>query len=207
MYVPPFNAVAEDAEIRAMVAAVGSAQLITVGADGCPCCTLLPIVWTGDTVTAHMARANPHWTGITAGAPALLVVTGPQAYISPSWYAAKAEHGRVVPTWNYAAVELAGRITVHDDVEWVRRAVDELTGFHEADRVDPWATTDAPERYLAGQLRGIVGLEIAVERVTGKVKYSQNRSEADRRGVVAGLQQEPSAGAHAIGDAMARHLD
>lgn len=207
MYVPHFNAMPDDAEIRSMVAAVGSGQLITVGPDGYPMATLLPIVWTGGTVVCHMARANPHWTEIADGAPVLLVVAGAQAYISPSWYAAKAEHGRVVPTWNYAAVELAGRVTVHDDADWVRSAVDELTQVHEGGRESPWHTTDAPERYLAGQLRAIVGLEITVERVTGKAKYSQNRSEADRRGVVEGLRREPAAGADAIARVMETALD
>ena len=188
MYVPHFNAIGDEAQIRRMVAGVGSAQLITVGSDGFPLATLLPIVWEGDTVTAHMARANVYWRHIARRAPALLVVTGPQAYISPSWYANKAEHGKVVPTWNYATVHLTGRAQVHEDGEWLRGAVDDLVARHEAHRREPWSSSDAPEKYIQGQLRAIVGIEISVERAEGKAKLRQNRSDADRRGVVRGLQ-------------------
>ena len=187
MYVPRFNEVADEAELRAMVAAIGSAELITTAADGYPRATLLPIVWDGDTVVAHFARANPHWQTIVDGAPVLLVCAGAQAYVSPTWYAAKAEHGRVVPTWNYSTVHLRGPVRIVDDAAWLRAAVTRLTDHHEADRPDRWQVTDAPEAFIEGQLRGIVGVEIAVEKVEGKAKLSQNRSEADRRGVVAGL--------------------
>jgi transcriptional regulator len=204
MYVPRSNAVADDEEIRRMVAEVGSAQLITVGRDGYPQATLLPVIWEGDTVVAHMARANGHWKHIEPDAPALLVVTGPQAYISPSWYPSKAEHGKVVPTWNYSAVQLAGRAWVHDDPVWLRRAVDVLVQRHEAGRAAPWASSDAPERFIDEQLRAIVGIEVLVERVDAKAKLSQNRSPADQAGVVAGLRQEPLAGAHAVADEMSR---
>ena len=207
MYVPPANTVADDAELRAMVAAVGSAQLVTVGEDGFPLATLLPVLWTADTVVAHLAVANPHWRQITDGSPALLVVTGPEAYVSPSWYPAKAAHGRVVPTWNYAAVQLTGRARVQRDPEWLRRAVDDLTARHESMRPEPWSTADAPERFVDGQLRGIVGVEVTVERVVGKLKYSQNRSVADRRGVVDGLAGETGPGAAAVRAAMAVELD
>jgi transcriptional regulator len=207
VYVPHFNAVEDDGHIRAMVAAIASAQLVTVGADGYPRATLLPVIWSGDTVICHLAKANPHWREISDDSPALLVVSGPEAYISPSWYAAKAEHGRVVPTWNYSAVQITGRARVHHDPAWLREAVDELVARHEAPRADPWATTDAPDRYIAGQLRAIVGVEITVERVSAKEKYSQNRSEADRRGVVGGLAGEDDPGATEVGRAMATYLD
>ncbi|MEO6470822.1 MAG: FMN-binding negative transcriptional regulator, partial [Aeromicrobium sp.] len=113
-----------------------------------------------------------------------------QAFISPSWYASKAEHGKVVPTWNYSAIQFAGTITVHDDPDWVRRAVTELTDRHEGRRSEPWAVTDAPGAYVAGQLKAIIGLQMTVERVEAKAKLSQNRSAADRAGVVAGLRAE-----------------
>jgi transcriptional regulator len=187
MYVPSFNAVTDEAEIRAMVAGIGSAELITVGADGYPVATLLPILWDGDTVIAHFARANQHWEQIADDAPTLLVCTGEQAYISPSWYAAKAEHGRVVPTWNYSSVHLTGRARVHQDAEWLRHVVTALTERHETGREEPWAVTDAPGPFVDGQLRGIVGVEITVDKVEGKAKWSQNRSAADRAGVAAGL--------------------
>ena len=185
-----------------MVAATGSAELITTADDGYPRATLLPVVWEGDRVIAHFARANPHWRTIGDDAPVLLVCAGPQAYISPTWSAAKAEHGRVVPTWNYSAVHLTGRIRVHHDVEWLRAAVTTLTDQHEADRADRWQVTDAPAAFIDGQLRGIVGVEIVVEKVEGKAKLSQNRSEADRRGVVAGLSAQGGPEDHVVADQM-----
>jgi transcriptional regulator len=189
MYTPSFNRIDDD-EIRRFVAAARSAEFVTVDPDGIPVATLLPIMWHGGVVLAHMARANPQWKAITAGSPALLICSGPEAYISPSWYAAKAEHGRVVPTWNYSAVHLSGTVRVHEEREWLRDVVTRLTGVHEKGRSAPWHPGDAPERYIDGQLAGIVGLEITVSRVEGKAKLSQNRSEADRRGVVAGLLAE-----------------
>jgi transcriptional regulator len=206
MYVPRFHAVEEEQEVRAMVAGVGSAQLVTVGPDGYPLATLLPVAWEGDTVTAHMARANPHWTEIGDGSPALLVVAGPQAYISPSWYASKAEHGRVVPTWNYSTVHLTGWARVREDADWLRAAVDDLVERHEAHREVPWSTLDAPENYIRGQLRAIVGIEITVERVEGKAKLSQNRSAADQQGVIDGLRQERSPSALEVAEQMSAHL-
>jgi transcriptional regulator len=206
VYIPHFNAMDDETEIRRLVATVGTAQVITVGADGYPRATLLPVLWHGDRVIAHMARANEHWREIAPGSPALLVCSGVEAYVSPSWYASKREHGKVVPTWNYSAVHLSGRATVHDDPEWVRAAVTELTGEHEHGREHPWAVSDAPEKYVEGQLRAIVGIEVAVERVEGKAKLSQNRSEADQDGVIAGLRAEPGDQAHAVAAEMARVL-
>ena len=204
MYTPPFNAVTDEADIRGMVEAVGSAQFITVADDGYPAATLLPIIWEeGDRVVAHMARANPHWRQIAPDSPALLVCTGPEAYVSPSWYATKAEHGKVVPTWNYSAVQLSGTARVVDDPDWLYTAVTDLTDRHEGGRPDRWRVTDAPDAFVRGQLRGIVGLEIRVTRVVAKAKLSQNRSEADRRGVVDGLRAERTGSA----DAVARQMD
>ncbi|HEY7968136.1 MAG TPA: FMN-binding negative transcriptional regulator [Solirubrobacteraceae bacterium] len=202
MYRPRFNAVEDERELRAMVSAVGSAELVTVGGDGYPRATLLPILWEGDVVITHMARANDHWRAIDDDSPVLLVCGGPQAYVSPSWYASKAEHGKVVPTWNYSTVHLSGRASVHQDAEWLRAAVTALTERHEQWRSHPWAVTDAPDAFVDGQLAAIVGVEVRVERVEGKAKLSQNRSEADRLGVVAGLREERVAGAGAIADAM-----
>jgi len=190
MYVPHFNRVDDLGAARAFVAAASVATLVTTGPDCAPDATLLPIMWHGDRVIAHFARANEHWKRIADGAPGLLVVYGPDAYVTPSWYAAKAEHGKVVPTWNYSAVQLRGAVTVHDDVEWLRDAVTALTDTHETPREDPWAVADAPEKYVDGQLRAIVGVEMAVEQVDAKAKWSQNRSDADREGVVSGFEAE-----------------
>src|SRR3954451_1981775 len=189
MYVPRHFAVEDLDEVRALVRAVHVGQLVTVGADGTPDATLLPVLWDGDEVVVHLARANEHWRRIVSGSPGLVVVTGPDAYITPRWYASKREHGRVVPTWNYSAVHLRGPVAVHDDVEWLRQAVTRLTDHHERRTADGdgWTVDDAPSRFLEGQLKAIVGVSMAVTHVEAKAKLSQNRSEADRAGVVDGL--------------------
>lgn len=207
MYIPHFNGMEDLDEIRALVTAVGTAELVTVGADGYPMATLLPVIWDGERLVFHLARANQHWKSIEPGSPALAVVTGAQGYVSPSWYPAKAEHGKVVPTWNYSAVQFTGRATAHDDVDWLREAVTRLTDLHEGLREQPWAVTDAPEDYLRKQLRAIVGVEMAVERVEAKAKLSQNRSEADRRGVVDGLRRDGGPAERELADVMERALD
>jgi transcriptional regulator len=201
MYVPRFNTM-DEAELPRLVAAVGSAELITVDPDGYPSATLLPVIWDEDRLVFHMARANQHWKAIVAGGPALAVVAGPQAYVSPAWYPSKEEHGRVVPTWNYTAVHFTGRVQVHDDPEWVRAAVTSLTDLNELPRDLPWAVSDAPERYLEKQLRAIVGIELAIEKVEGKAKLSQNRSEEDQSGVVDGLLREGGDREHEVAGLM-----
>lgn len=190
-------------QIRSFVESIASAQIVTVGPGGTPLATLLPILWSADggTVVAHMARANSHWREIEDDSPALAIIAGPQAYISPAWYASKAEHGRVVPTWNYSAVHLVGSAAVHDDPEWVREAVTRLTDRHEHPREEPWAVTDAPDTYIDKNLKAIVGIEMKIERVDAKAKLSQNRTDADRAGVIAGLRAE--GGSQEIADAMA----
>lgn len=202
MYVPRFNAMTDTDEVHRLVAAVGAAELVTVRPDGYPAATLLPVVWQDDRLVLHMARANPHWRSIAPGTPGLAVVAGPQAYISPSWYAAKAEHGRVVPTWNYTAVHFTGRVEVHDDPEWVRDAVTRLTDLNEQPRELPWSVDDAPDPYVEQQLKAIVGIEFSIETVEGKAKLSQNRSEADQAGVVDGLRREGGSREHDVADLM-----
>lgn len=192
MYVPHVNA-ADEAEARELVAACGAGELISTGPDGYPLATLLPVLWEDDRVIAHFARANPHWRAITEDTPALLVCTGPQAYIHPGWYAAKAEHGKVVPTWNYSSVHLTGRARVIEDAAWLRDAVERLTDRHEAGFVDRWHVHDAPATYIDGMLKAIVGVELRVHRVEAKAKLSQNRSAEDRRGVIEGLGEHPVA--------------
>jgi transcriptional regulator len=207
MYTPPFNVVDDQAELRAMVAAARTGWLVTVE-DGAPVATLLPLMWTGDTLIAHLARANPQWRSMADGDPVLVICTGPDAYVSPTWYPAKEGHGRVVPTWNYTAVHLSGTVRVHHDPEWLLDAVTALTRLHESGRADPWQVADAPEPYVAGQLRGIVGIEVSVTRVEGKAKLSQNRSTADQLGVIEGLRAEGPQGAAGtdVADAMAARL-
>ena len=136
---------------------------------------------------AHVARANPLWRTARGDLDSLVVFQGEQAYISPSFYASKAEHGKVVPTWNYVMVQARGRLRAVDDADWLRAFVTRLTERHEAPRAQPWAVSDAPEDYIATMLRAIVGIEIVLTSLTGKWKVGQNRSAADRAGVAQGL--------------------
>ncbi|GGS37213.1 transcriptional regulator [Actinokineospora fastidiosa] len=180
-----------DDDVTAMLTGVGAADLVTATPEGLRA-TLLPFVYADGTLRGHLARNNDQWRLPVLG-EAMVIVRGPDAYVSPSWYATKAEHGRVVPTWNYVTAHVYGEVTFHDSAEWVERVVRDLTAKHENGRARPWAVDDAPERFIAGQLRAIVGVEVAVSRVEAKRKASQNRSEADRAGVAAGLAAEGDA--------------
>ena len=212
MYLPRHFTQTDMAQIAAFVEAAQSADLVTF--DGTkPVSTLLPVIWDRPAsddgygrLLGHIAIANEQWKTAMPGAQALAIVRGPQAYISPGWYESKARHGRVVPTWNYEAVHLSGSVAFHHDPEWLRVFVTRLTIAHESGREHPWAVTDAPPEYVDGQLRAIVGVELTVTSVEAKQKLSQNRSELDREGVVAGLRGEDGPGAAAIADEMARQL-
>ena len=200
MYSPAHFAASPDA-VRNLLASPGAANLITMSDDGL-LATLLPFVYepgvgAHGALHAHVARNNPQATARVNG-EALAIIQGPDAYISPSWYPSKAEHGRVVPTWNYSAVHLTGTVRVHDDPAWLRNAVERLTSNHEAGRDQPWQVADAPEPYILSQLKGIVGIEVTVLRVDGKAKLSQNRSQSDQAGVINGLR--------AVADAMEAQL-
>jgi transcriptional regulator len=207
VYTPPFNREDNETELRRLVAEVRAGWLVTSRPDAAPSATFLPVIWRGDRVIAHFAKANPHWREIQPESPGLVIITGPDAYVSPSWYAAKAEHGKVVPTWNYSAVHLTGALRIHDDPDWLRMAVGDLTDEHEGTRDEPWHITDAPSEYVDGQLRGIVGVELAVTTVVGKAKLSQNRSQSDRDGVIAGLRRSGRPGEKHVADQMASMLD
>lgn len=207
MYVPKSNVVEDETEVREMVASARAGWLVTVADDGTPMATLLPIMWQGPTVYAHLAKANPQWRHVHDSARGLLIVTGPDAYISPSWYPAKAEHGKVVPTWNYTAVHLIGTVRVHHEPEWLLQVVSELTDTHEQSRPHPWHVTDAPAQYIASQLRAIVGIELEIDRVEAKAKLSQNRSTPDQIGVIRGLRDDNQPGGPAITAAMERQVD
>jgi transcriptional regulator len=145
------------------------------------------------TLRGHVARANPLWKECPADREVLVVFHGPDAYITPSWYAAKREHGKVVPTWNYVVVHAYGCPRFIEDPAWLRGQITQLTETHEAGRAEPWKVTDAPEDYVAKQLRAIVGVEIVLTRLIGKWKANQNRSAADVRGVIEGLTSDGDA--------------
>lgn len=200
MYVPDHFA-PDDEEVHRLLAGHGAADLITPTADGLVS-TILPFVHDRQrgTLCGHLARNNDHWRRIPTG-DSLVIMRGPDSYVSPSWYASKTEHGRVVPTWNYMTAHVHGPMTVHDDPDWVADIVRRLTDQHEAGRPEPWSVDDAPDGFVAGQLRAIVGVEIAIEQVEAKFKLSQNRPAGDIDGVITGLRgagDEP--GAQAVED-------
>lgn len=151
--------------------------------------TLYPAEGPLGTLRCHVSRANQQWQALSSVAECLVAFLGPQAYVTPSWYATKRETGKVVPTWNYAAVHAWGAPRVTSDAAWLRRQVDDLTAVHEGRFPEPWSVSDAPAEFVEAQLRGIVGVEIEIARMEGKWKMSQNRPEADREGVVAGLRE------------------
>ena len=149
----------------------------------------------GKILRLHLARANLQWRELAAVAECLVVFQGPQEYITPSWLATKRETGKVVPTWNYATVHVWGKPRVIEDPAWLLAQIGGLTQLQEAGRPAPWAVGDAPPDYVAAQLRAIIGVELEVLRTEGKWKVSQNRSEAERAGIVAGLRaQGPDSG-------------
>ncbi len=139
------------------------------------------------TLVGHVARANPVWRAASA-VRSVVAFQGPQAYVTPSWYPSKVEHGKTVPTWNYAVVHARGLPTFIQDRDWLLVHVTSLTDAHEAAEPAPWAVADAPADYVERQLGAIVGVEIPIERLLGKWKASQNRPAADRAGVVVGLR-------------------
>ncbi|MBR7833372.1 FMN-binding negative transcriptional regulator [Actinospica durhamensis] len=192
MYVPAHFALEQDA-VAELLTNLGAADLVTITADGMDS-TFLPLLFDptrGEhgALLGHVARNNEQWKRPAIG-DALVIAHGEQGYITPSYYASKAEHGRVVPTWNHLTVHVHGTFVVHDDPEWVGSLVRRLTEKYEAGRERPWAVSDAPEDFIAGQLRAIVGVEVLIKRIEAKAKYSQNRSAADVDGVVAGLSHD-----------------
>ncbi len=195
MYIPAHFA-PDEATAGELLREHGAADLVTVTAEGLVA-TMLPFVYVPEAgqhgaLHGHVARNNPQWK-LPAIGDALAIVRGPDAYISPSWYASKAEHGRVVPTWNYVTAHVYGRLIVHDDPDWTENLVRRLTAKHESRRARPWAVDDAPRAFIEGQLRAIVGVELLISRVEAKAKLSQNRPAADVDGVIAGLRERGDA--------------
>lgn len=190
MYLPAHFEETRSEVLHALMRARPLATLVTQSAQGLAA-DALPLLLCADqgpcgTLRGHVARANPLWH--ECGGEALAVFQGPQAYVSPSWYPAKHEHGKVVPTWNYVVVQARGRLRVIDDAAWLRRQVEALTARQEAGFARPWAVADAPRAYTDRMIEAIVGIEIEITRLAGKWKLSQNQPEANRAGVVDGLR-------------------
>jgi transcriptional regulator len=151
------------------------------------------------TLVGHVARANPVWQALEAGAPSVVVFHGPQAYITPGWYPGKAAHGKVVPTWNYAVVHAHGVARAVHDTDWKRAMLERLSQAHEAAQPQPWQVSDAPADYIDRMLRAIVGIELPIDRLEGKLKASQDEDLPDRLGTVAGLQRSENPASRAMG--------
>jgi transcriptional regulator len=203
MYLPKHFEQPDRAALVALMRERPLATLVVAAPDG-PTADLIPLDYVADAsehglLRGHVARANPLWRH--AGAKALAVFTGPEAYVSPGWYPSKREHGKVVPTWNYTMVQARGHLRTVDDAPWLRALVGHLTDTHEATQARPWSVSDAPEDYVQQMLRAIVGIEIPLTALVGKWKTSQNRSAADREGVAQGLaERDPVMAALVRGD-------
>ncbi len=207
MYAPPqFREERRDVLVAAM-RDIQLAAIVTQDADG-PCATHAPVVVREEgeelLLEFHVARQNPHWQ--LAGQKTLAIFQGPQAYIHPGWYRSKAEHGRVVPTWTYVMVHAHGTLAAMDSEAELLAHLDQLTSRNETGRENPWAVSDAPEKYIHGMTRAIVGLRMRVERLEGSWKLNQHKSEGDRAGVQSGLAAEADSNAQAI-SALMRGLE
>ncbi|MHA6299939.1 FMN-binding negative transcriptional regulator [Devosia sp. CAU 1758] len=196
MYTPPAFRENDPVELLRLMRAARLSTLVTATQDGIMA-TPLPLILdetegARGVLYGHLAKANLQWSTPVTG-EAMVIFNGPDAYVTPSWYESKREHGKVVPTWNYVTVHAYGAVEFFTDEARLHDAVSRLTRLHETPRAQPWAVTDAPEPFIKSQLKGIVGLRLTISRIEGKVKMSQNRSEADRRGVADGLAASPDA--------------
>ena len=206
MYVPPHFVEDDKSALHRAIRETRLATLVTLGSEGMEASHVPILLDEGEgpygAIRGHLARANPQWRRASAETPALVMFLGPDAYVSPNWYATKRETGKVVPTWNYLAIHAYGRVEFFEDAERLRAIVTSLTQRHEGRREKPWAVSDAPEDYIQAQLRGIIGFRLPIDRLEGKWKLSQNRPEADRRGVIEGLEGEGGAPESAIAQRM-----
>ncbi|MCA0023006.1 MULTISPECIES: FMN-binding negative transcriptional regulator [unclassified Mesorhizobium] len=196
MYQPPHFQETRPEVLHGLIRAHPLGLLVSSGPEG-PVADAIPFLIDADVgpngrLRAHLARANPQWR-LIADNPAstvLIVFQGTDAYVTPSWYETKRETGKVVPTWNYAIVQVRGTAKVIDDQDWLARQIADLTASQEGTREAPWAVTDAPAPFIQSQIKGIIGLEIDIAEIHGKWKVSQNRPVADRAGVAHGLESE-----------------
>ena len=203
MYLPSHFEETRPAVLQALLRAHPLGLLVTTDEQGAPVVDPIPFMLMPErgplgTLVGHVARANPVWRTRPGAPEALVIFQGPDGYISPNGYAVKAEHGKVVPTWNYAVVQARGPLVVLDDNAAAHALVNRLTDHHEAAQRKPWKVGDAPDDYIAGMLRAIVCIEIPLTALVGKYKLSQNRSAADRAGVMAALQADAAPAGQAL---------
>jgi transcriptional regulator len=193
MYVPAAFEETRPEVIAAFLAEHPMAQLVTLTEAGLVA-TPLPMLYEPDaagdglgSLVGHVARANRHWSQASTAVEALAIFTGANAYVSPNWYPSKAEHGKVVPTWNYETVHVRGTFVVHDDAEWTKALVTRLTERHESSMAAPWRVSDAPADYIDSMVRAIVGVEVRITSIQAKRKLSQNRPAEDAASVAENL--------------------
>ena len=209
MFQPDHFRVDDLAEMHALMRARPFAALVSMAPSGLYG-THLPTVLKDEgsfgTIECHLARANPHWKDLAKGEEAIMIFQGAEGYITPNWYATKAQTGKAVPTWNYAIVHAYGRPAIMNDKEWLKRHVSELSDQQERDEAHPWKVSDAPESYIDVMLRGIVGFRYEITRLEGKWKMSQNRETQDRLGVIEGLKARASGDDLEIAESVARKM-
>lgn len=208
MYQPPHHVESRPEVIQSFLALYRLAILVTMTPTGL-IATHLPMIFEPDAgpqsrLIGHVSRANPQWRDFDQGVEALAIFLGPHSYVSPGWYASKRAHGKVVPTWNYLTVHLYGRLSTFEEPARLLMLLNDLTDREEAARAAAWKVSDAPDDFVAKQLKGIVGLELAVTRIEGKWKASQNRPAEDRAGVIAALEAEGNDDARALAETMRR---
>jgi transcriptional regulator len=196
MYQPPHFQETRQEILHGLIRSHPLGLLVSNGSEG-PVANAIPFLLDAEAgpkgrLRAHLAKANPQWRLLADSptSPVLVVFQGADAYVTPSWYETKRETGKVVPTWNYAIVQVRGMVRVIEDADWIARQITDLTMSQEGSRETPWAVTDAPPAFIQSQIKGIVGLEIEITDISGKWKVSQNRPVADRVGVAEGLEGE-----------------
>ena len=211
IYIPPAFRESDLPALQTQIAASGLTTLISVGAQG-PIVSNLPIIFDAGAgpygmIAGHLARANPQWHESDLSKPALALFMGADAYVSPSYYPSKQEHGKVVPTWNYSMIAARGRLEIFEDADMLRAQVETLTRRFETAFEKPWQVSDAPEDFIERQIKGIVGVRLHIESIEGTAKLNQNRSAADQEGVVNGLMPSPRAADREVADQMQTRLD
>jgi transcriptional regulator len=194
MYIPASFKESSIEKLHDLIVSHPLGLLITHGSNGLEASPIPFLLYADEgeqgVLRGHLAKANPHWKSLAGLAECLVAFQGPEGYVTPSWYPSKAETHKVVPTWNYATVQVQGRPMVTDDAAWLSRQLDDLTSDHERPRPHPWSVNDAPADFIANLKKAIIGIEIPISHIEGKWKMSQNRDKADREGVIHGMRSD-----------------
>ena len=211
MYTPAYHAFNDIEKMRAHIAAHSLGAWVC-HAHGQLIANHIPFVLDAKhgshgRLLAHVSRANPVWRQLIGGAPSVVIFMGPSAYITPSWYPGKRQHGKVVPTWNYVTVHTHGMARAMEDTCWILDVLNRLTDTQESQRTEPWKVSDAPSAYIDKMLRAVVGIEITIDRVEGRLKVSQDEDEQDRRGTVEGLQHSTDASTQVLASLVLGELE